>query len=91
MHGPQMAKKMSLWISTLFHPITMSPAIEKLDNQWGEKMPDSPAPHSIPWAVLGEGVNASVNTAPDIERKSQRKESLGGGVTIREQLIRDLE
>lgn len=90
-HGPQMAKKISLWISTLFHPITNPPSIGKMEDQSSEKADASTVSWPLPWTPSEQESDAFVRTSPDIARIPERKQSLGGGIIIREQLIRDLE
>ena len=81
-----MAKKISLWISALYHPIPRSPSLAQ------SPMETAPAnSRSTPWTVMDQNADTLVNTSPDIGRRPERKESLGGGVIVREQLIRDLE
>lgn len=84
-----MATKIALWISTLFHPIT--PSIGKLEDQPAEKGDGSTVSWSLPWTSSEKESDTLVNTSPDIGRMPHRKESLGGGIIVREQLIRDLE
>lgn len=90
-HGPQMAKKVSLWISTLFHPITKSPTLEKSEDQATEIESEFGTAQSLPWTIADQETDTLVQTSPDMERRSERKESIGGGIIVREQLIRDLE
>ena len=81
-----MAKKMSLWISTLFHPIMKSP-LAVSPTSVNEFM----FPNSMSWTSKDQESETLVNTSPDLGRRPERKESLGAGVVIRERLIRDLE
>jgi hypothetical protein len=48
-------------------------------------------PNSVSWSRRDQESDTLVNTSPDLGRRSERKESLGAGVVIRERLIRDLE
>ena len=87
-HGPQMAKKIALWISILFHPITRSPSIGKSER----KKSVTADAYGFRWSSSSEQEsNTLVNVSPDIGKVPARKQSLGGGVIVREQLIRDLE
>jgi len=90
-HGPRMAKKVSLWISTLFHPITKSPTLEKSEDQATEMESEFGSAQSLPWTIADQETDTLVHTSPDMERRPERKESVGGGIIVREQLIRDLE
>ena len=90
-HGPQMAKKISLWLSTLLTPITKSPLLEKSEDQATELESEFGTARSLPWTILDQDMDTLVNTSPDMERRPERKESIGGGIIVREQLIRDLE
>jgi hypothetical protein len=87
-----MAKKISLWISTLFHPITASPAMDKpVFNSSLETVDELNVVRSVPWTISDQDTDTLVNSSPDLGRRPERKESLGGGIVVREQLIRDLE
>ena len=85
-----MATKIALWISTLFHPITNSPSIGRADDRSIEKRDVPQFSKSFEWETT-QLEDRLVNTSPDIGRASSRKESIGGGIIVREQLIRDLE
>jgi hypothetical protein len=72
----------------LFTPITKSPFLEqKMD----EENEESVLRFSIPWTSSDENADTLVATSPHIDRRSERKESLGAGVVVREMLIKDLE
>jgi hypothetical protein len=86
-----MAKKISLWISTLFTPVTKSPLLDKSEDQATEVESEFGSSRSLPWTVSDQETDTLVNTSPDMERRPARKESVGGGIIVREQLIRDLE
>jgi hypothetical protein len=81
-----MATKISLWISSLFHPIT-SPTIEQSESQAMESISE----FTIPWTISDQEAGTLVNTSPDLGRTPGRKESLGSAAIVHEQLIRDLE
>ena len=89
-----MAKKISLWISALFHPVSQSPlsrspSDEKtLVEEFGF---DEFSASSIPWTIGNQQTETLVQASPDIRPRLPRKESIGDGVIVREQLIRDLE
>lgn len=85
-HGPQMAKKISLWISTLFHPVMKSPLAVS-----PKGVSEFMFSNSVSWTSVDQESDTLVNTSPDLGRRPERKESLGAGVVIRERLIRDLE
>ena len=85
-HGPQMAKKISLWISTLFHPVIKSPLAVS-----PRGASEFVFPNIVSWTNMDQESDTLVNTLPDLGRRPERKESLGAGVVIRERLIRDLE
>jgi len=82
-----MAKKISLWISSLFHPITKSPTIEQSEGQAMERISE----FGIPWSISDQEEGTLVNASPDLGRTPGRKESLGAAAIVHEQLIRDLE
>jgi len=94
-----MAKKIALWISTLYHPVAKSLTIPKSPSsvttkveEWIEKDDDKSQYTSIfPWTWSEQEAETLVSTSPDITRHHPRKESIGGGVIIRETLIKDLE
>ena len=94
-----MAKKIALWISTLFHPVAKSLAIPKSPfsgitkvEEWIEKDDDkSDYSSAFPWTWSEQEAKTLVSTSPDITRHHPRKESIGGGVIMRETLIKDLE
>jgi pimeloyl-ACP methyl ester carboxylesterase len=92
-HGPQMAKKIALWISTLYHPVPKSSALSKMDDDSVTEKDDDKSEYSsmFPWTWSEQDADTLVNTSPDIGRSPHRKDSIGGGVIIRKQLIRDLE
>ena len=85
-HGPQMAKKVSLWISSLFHPTIHSPSIGPSEVTAMEK-----AALGVPWMISDQEEPTLVNTSPDLGRRSERKGSLGAAAIVHEQLIKDLE
>ena len=86
-----MAKKIALWISTLFHPITKSPSIRRTEDESTEKGAVPQFSKSFEWGTKEQDEDPFVTTSPDIGHTSNRKESIGGGIIVREQLIRDLE
>ena len=86
-----MAKKIALWISTLFHPITRSPSIVRTEDPSTEKRDGPQFSKSYEWETTEQVGDTLDNTSPDIVRSSSRKEGIGGGIVVREQLIRDLE
>lgn len=83
-----MAKKIALWISTLFHPIIRSPSIRRTEDGSTDERDVFKFSKSFEWGSTEQGGDTLDNTLPDIAR---RKESIGGGIIVREQLIRDLE
>lgn len=100
-----MAKKISLWILTLYHPIIKSTTIEKQDEEDGEGKEEDKndkdqgvneivnewgVSSSFTWTASDQEADTLVNTSLDIGQR-ERKESIGGGIIVREQLIRDLE
>ena len=87
-HGPQMARKISLWISTLFTPITKSPL---LSQGVSERSDGASTNVSIPWSTLDQNADTLVTTSPQQEHTTERKKSLGSGAVVRELLIKDLE
>jgi hypothetical protein len=87
-HGPQMAKKIALWILTLYNPISKSPPIGKVDS---DKVKEVPFSGFFRWTSPEQEADKLVNTSPDIGRFPQRNENLGGSIFVREQLIKDLE
>ena len=89
-HGPPMAKKIGLWISTLFHPISKSQYIERWHDHWTEER-DAPEFSGAVGRETEQEADPLVNLSPDIGQISGRKQSIGGGIIVREQLIRDLE
>ena len=86
-----MAKKISLWISTLFTPVTKFPRVQKSDDEATETESEFGVAQSLLWTILDQDTDALVNTSPIVARKPERTESIGGGIIVREQLIRDLE
>ena len=83
-----MAKKISLWISTLFTPITKPPSRDRFTEEDEDEILSS---FSIPWSTSDETASTLVSTSPQLDRKMERKESIGAGVVVRELLIKDLE
>jgi Lipid-droplet associated hydrolase len=90
-HGPQMAKKIALWISAVHHPVSRSPLLSRKDDI--SEMDDEQSEYSstFPWTWSEQDAETLVNTSPDLGRSPARKESLGGGVIARQTLIKDLE
>ena len=86
-----MAKKIALWISTLFHPIMKSPSIARTEDASAEKRDVLQFSKSFERETTEQIRDTLDTTSPDIGRTSSRKESIGGGIIVREQLIRDLE
>jgi hypothetical protein len=86
-----MAKKIALWISTLFHPIIRSPSIRRTEDESTDKRDIFQFSKPFEVGTTEQGRDTLDNKLPDISRTSSRKESIGGGIIVREQLIRDLE
>jgi hypothetical protein len=83
-----MARKISLWISTLYTPITKSPSLPQGPSDVNG---DVGSIGQIPWTLSDENADTLVTTSPQIDRRPERKESLGAGAVVRELLIKDLE
>lgn len=47
-------------------------------------------PKAVSWTMRDQEEDTLVTTSPDLGRRPDRKESIGGGVIVRERLIRDL-
>lgn len=69
----------------MYHPIT---TIGRMDEEDDDKLSDS---GSLSLTVSDQEAETLVNLSDDTEGKADRKESLGGGVFVREQLIKDLQ
>ena len=81
-----MAKKISLWISTILYPITKSPILDSRPKDPGS------SDAIVPWPITDRNAETVTVNSPELDRKSEyRKESIGSGAVVRERLIKDLE